>query len=371
MTTRRTITLLLAGDVMTGRGIDQVMPHPSDPALYEPWVRSASDYVELAERANGRVKKPVTFDYVWGDALDEIEDRRPDVRIVNLETAVTDTDVPWPKGINYRMNPANVRCLVEAGIDCCVLANNHVLDWGPEGLRDTLAALRGAGLATAGAGRNRDEAAAPAIFPVPGKGRVIVYAAAFGSSGVPDDWAALDDRPGVNVLPGPSDRVAEQIGIRVRADKRAGDVVVFSVHWGGNWGYGIPVDDMAFAHKLVEVAGVDVIHGHSSHHPKAIEVYRGTPVLYGCGDLLNDYEGISGHDDYQPQLTLMYFVEIEIQTGTLASLGMVPLRIRNFRLGRPNPSERARLLQIMKTECGRFGGSVAPEGERTLRLSWR
>ena len=82
------VRLFLCGDVMTGRGIDQVLPHPSDPLLHEGYASSALRYVELAERANGPIPRPVDFAYVWGDALTELERRRPDVRIVNLETAV-------------------------------------------------------------------------------------------------------------------------------------------------------------------------------------------------------------------------------------------------------------------------------------------
>ncbi|HWE18139.1 MAG TPA: CapA family protein, partial [Hyphomicrobiaceae bacterium] len=128
------ISLFLAGDVMTGRGIDQVLPHPGDPRLYESYVKSAYDYVELAEAANGPIMRPLAFGDIWGDALAELERRRPDARIVNLETAVTRRTEPEPKGINYKMNPANVGAITAAGIDCCVLANNHVLDWGLAGL---------------------------------------------------------------------------------------------------------------------------------------------------------------------------------------------------------------------------------------------
>ena len=83
------VTLFLCGDVMTGRGIDQILPQPSAPHLHEPYVRSALEYVRLAERASGPIARPVDFAYVWGDALDEFERVRPDARVVNLETAVT------------------------------------------------------------------------------------------------------------------------------------------------------------------------------------------------------------------------------------------------------------------------------------------
>jgi len=139
------LSLFLLGDVMPARGIDQILPHPGDPRLYEDYVHDARDYVALAERRCGPIEHPVDFAYVWGDALAELQRRHPQVRLINLETAVTRHGRPEPKGINYRMHPANVGCLTAAGIDCCVLANDHVLDWGREGLRETLAALDAAG----------------------------------------------------------------------------------------------------------------------------------------------------------------------------------------------------------------------------------
>ena len=99
---KRPITLFLCGDVMTGRGIDQVLPHPNDPGLHEPYVRSALRYVELAEARNGPIEKPVGFPYIWGDTLGEFKRVSPDLRIINLETAVTSSDDRAPKGINYR-----------------------------------------------------------------------------------------------------------------------------------------------------------------------------------------------------------------------------------------------------------------------------
>jgi len=103
---------------------------------------------------SGPVPRPVDFAYIWGAALDEWRRAHPHVRIVNLETSITCSDAFEPKGINYRMSPENGPCLSAAGLDCCVLANNHVLDWGPAGLIDTLNALEKLRIKTAGAGRN-------------------------------------------------------------------------------------------------------------------------------------------------------------------------------------------------------------------------
>ena len=298
--------LCLAGDVMTGRGIDQVMPYSAPPELYEPFVRSALDYVTLAERSSGAIPRRAAFDYVWGDALAEMA--RADVRIVNLETAVTARGKPWPgKSIHYRMHPGNLPCLGAARIDCCVLANNHVLDWGYDGLADTLEALHAAGIRTAGAGRDAEEAQSPAIVTLASGKRVLVFACATESSGIVPDWAAEAGRPGVNFLAGLS---ADAIAKQVERARGEGDLVVVSIHWGQNWGYQVSGAERRFARALID-AGVDVVHGHSSHHPKPVELHRGHPILYGCGDLLNDYEGISGHEAYRPGLGALYFYDAE------------------------------------------------------------
>jgi poly-gamma-glutamate synthesis protein (capsule biosynthesis protein) len=119
---------------MCGRGIDQVLAQPCSAEICEAYMRSVESYVLLAERANGPIPGRNGASYVWGAALDELVPMQPDARIVNLETAVTRSNDRANKGINYRMSPENAECLVAAGIDCCVLANNHALDWGRSGL---------------------------------------------------------------------------------------------------------------------------------------------------------------------------------------------------------------------------------------------
>jgi poly-gamma-glutamate capsule biosynthesis protein CapA/YwtB (metallophosphatase superfamily) len=363
-------TLFLCGDVMTGRGIDQVLPHPGAPALYEPYVRSAAEYVRLAERKSGALSKPVSFDYIWGDALGELARRRPDARIVNLETAVTTSDDPWPgKGVHYRMHPANVPCLAAASLDCCVLANNHVLDWGYAGLGQTLEALRAAGLLVAGAGRNAAEAAMPAAIDLPARGRVLVFAYGMPSSGVPGDWAAAENRPGINFLDGPSPTAAEGVAASVRAHRRAGDIVVVSIHWGGNWGYAIAASEREFAHRLID-CGVDAVHGHSSHHVKGLEVYRDRPILYGCGDLITDYEGIHGHEAFRGDLALMYFPTFDAASGKLVRFAVTPLRVRRFRLERAAEPDADWLVRTLNREGRALGTGVATSPDGTLAVEW-
>jgi poly-gamma-glutamate synthesis protein (capsule biosynthesis protein) len=364
------VTLFLSGDVMTGRGIDQILPHPGDDELHEDYVKSAREYVRLAERANGPIRKPVAFDHIWGEALTELGRRKPDARIVNLETAVTRSAAYEAKGINYKMNPANVRAITAAGIDCCVLANNHVLDWGRPGLIESLSTLEGGGVHCSGAGRTGAAAAAPAVLDTRKGARILVFGLASSCSGVPRDWVAAAGKPGVNLLPGLGLEHAERIAETMRALRQPRDVVVASIHWGRNWGYEVPEAQLLFAHHLIDAGAVDLVHGHSSHHFKAIEVYHNKPILYGCGDFIDDYEGISGYGEFRDDLVLMYFPTIGIADGTLSALEIVPLQIRNMRLNPVSAADRGWLLDRLNRECARFGTCVSVGPDHALRLQW-
>ena len=276
------VTLFLCGDVMTGRGIDQILPHPGDARLYEPFVPSATVYVALADKAHGRIPRPVDFSYVWGDALAELDRRRP----------------------------------------------------------------------------------------VAGGGRVLVFAFGSATSGIPASWAATEQRPGINLLPDLSDRTIRDVARQIAAPRRADDIVVISIHWGTNWGYEIDDEYRAFAHGLIDRAGVDVVHGHSSHHAKAIEVYRDRLILYGCGDFLNDYEGITGHETFRDDLALMYFPTIDIARGTPSRLDMVPLRIRHMRLARASRTDADWLRAGLDREGARFNTGVRLGADNVLTLDW-
>jgi len=364
------LRIFLCGDVMTGRGIDQVLACPGDPRLPEEVVRDARRYMALAQECNGPIPAPVGWDYVWGDALAELERARPAARIVNLETSITMSNEHWVgKGIHYRMHPRNVACLTAAGIDCCSLANNHVLDWGRTGLLETLETLHSVGVMTAGAGRDLAEASAPAIVSCRGTGRLLVFALASPTAGVPLEWAATPARAGVNLLSEQSEEAAALVGARIDHVKQPGDVVIASIHWGGNWGYAIPREQRRFAHALLD-AGVDLVHGHSSHHPKGLEVHRGRLVLYGCGDFLDDYEGIGGYEAFRDDLVLMYLPTLDPTRGTLTHLRLVPLRIERFRLTRPSPADLHWVAEVMGRECGAFGIAFRAEEDGSLTARW-
>ncbi|MCY1413732.1 putative polyglutamine synthesis accessory protein [compost metagenome] len=365
----QSLKLFLAGDVMTARGIDAVLPHPGDPRLHEPYLKDAGGYVRLAERLHGPLPRPVDYAYIWGDALEDLERRRPQVRLINLETAVTRRGRPEAKGINYRMNPANFPAILAAGIDCCVLANNHVLDWGREGLADTLATLARSGMACAGAGRDQQAAEAPAALPLADGTRLLVFGLCTPESGVPSTWTATARRSGVARLADLSTQSLEALAARIHVHRRPGDRVVASVHWGGNWGFEIPPAQVHFAHGLIDQAGVDLVHGHSSHHIKGLELYHERLILYGCGDLLNDYEGIQDYGVYHGELGLLYFPTLGAD-GRLLTLDLVPTHIHRFRLGHAGREERRWLFETLERECAHRGCGLQPGAGHSFALSW-
>ena len=235
---------------------------------------------------------------------------------------------------------------------------------------ETLDTLEKAGLKSAGAGRDRKQAEAPAVMEVRGKGRVLVFSFGSSTSGIPEEWAAAKDRGGVNLLEDLSPDTVHRIAKMVEEVKRPGDIVVASIHWGSNWGYEIPRVHKRFAHGLIDEAGVDVVHGHSSHHPRPIEVYRQKLILYGCGDFLNDYEGISGHEAFRSDLGLMYLLSVAPSTGRLVRLRMIPTQIRRFRVNRAKEEDSRWLKSVLNREGKKLGTRVEMHDDGTFTLQW-
>jgi poly-gamma-glutamate synthesis protein (capsule biosynthesis protein) len=200
--------------------------------------------------------------------------------------------------------------------------------------------------------------------------RVLVYAFAMQSSGVPSAWAATAHRSGVNTLHDLSDSSVDVVARGIEAHKRRGDIVVVSLHWGPNWGFRISAGERRFAHNLLDRAGANLVYGHSSHHVKGIEVYRDKLILYGCGDFLNDYEGIGGYGAYRGDLSLMYFPVLDAESGVLRELVMTPTCTRRFRVSRAAREQAEWLYATLNREGRHLGSGVERHPDGTLRLRW-
>jgi len=129
---------------------------------------------------------------------------------------------------------------------------------------------------------------------------------------------------------------------------------------------GSPPRDVA-----VPEEGVDIVHGHSSHHVKAIEVYRERLILYGCGDFLNDYEGIGGYEEFRSDLTVMYLVKVDPRDGRLVAVRLVPLQMRRFRLNHASQADASWLCALLNRLGQPFGTRVELESDNSMSLRWR
>ncbi len=120
---------------------------------------------------------------------------------------------------------------------------------------------------------------------------------------------------------------------------------------------------------LIDLGAVDVVHGHSSHHVRPLEIYRGELTMYGAGDFLNDYEGIERNEGYRDDLALMYFPTFDARTGRLTRLRMVPLQIFGSACG-----GLRRLMPSSSTKCSTDRATTSEQELNwrlaSLRLSW-
>jgi poly-gamma-glutamate capsule biosynthesis protein CapA/YwtB (metallophosphatase superfamily) len=306
-------TLALTGDVMLGRGVNETL-------------RSARPEVP------------------WGDVLPLLHSA--DLRIINLECAVTEHKQPWsitPKVFHFRADPVAIEVLKTAHVDACSLANNHTLDFEEQGLLDTLRHLEAAGIRYAGAGRDAEEAARPAHL----EGGVALVA--FTDNEPP--FAAGRDRPGTNYLPVSLEpevlrRVEEAVGAAREAGART---VVFSNHWGPNMVQRPRARFRRFARAVVD-RGADVYYGHSAHVFQGVEIYRGKPILYDTGDFMDDYA-------VDPNLRndRSFLFGVSVEGGDLRRLELYPVVLPYARVELARGDEREAVLDRMVNLSAEMG----------------
>ncbi|MCA9017658.1 MAG: CapA family protein, partial [Planctomycetaceae bacterium] len=230
--------------------------------------------------------------------------------------------------------------------------------------------LKQTGLQIAGAAKNQQEAEAPAIFDLPNGTRVLVFALGSNTSGVPSAWSAGEDKPGVHLFDESSGTAIERLRKLIDSYGQPDDLILVSIHWGPNWSYEIPWKQQNFAHALIDDCGVHLVHGHSSHHVKGIEVYHNKLILYGCGDLLTDYEGIEGYEMFRGDLGLLYFVTLDSKTGNLMNLDMQPTQMKRLQLKQASLADRDWLAGVLNREGRAWRTRVSETDHNGLTLHW-
>jgi len=306
-------TLALTGDVMLGRGVNETL-------------------------RGARPEEP------WGDVLPLLHSA--DLRIINLECAITEHKQPWsltPKVFHFRADPVATEVLKTARVDACSLANNHTLDFEELGLLDTLRHLAEGGIRYAGAGRDAEEAARPALL----EGGVALVA--FTDNEPP--FAAGPDRPGTNYLPvSLQPEVLRGVEVAVRAAREAGArTIVFSNHWGPNMVQRPREIFRRFARAVMD-RGVDLYYGHSAHLFQGVEIYNGKPILYDTGDFIDDYA-------VDPTLRndRSFLFRVSVEGGDLGRLELFPVILPYARVELARGDEREAILDRMVNLSAEMG----------------
>lgn len=300
--------ILFVGDVMLGRLVNEVLKH-QPPA------------------------------YPWGDTLSII--KSADFKICNLECVISDIGKSLPgKAFNFRTDPKNVQALKIANFSPVSLANNHTLDFGVEALEQSLKILKKNLINFAGAGADVIEASIPAIED----GKEPLGMIAFTDN--EPTWEAKEKGAGVFYVPlDLKDPRAKNLLALVEKTKKQVSILVVSSHWGPNWGYEPPPEQIDFAHSLID-AGADIIYGHSAHVFRGIEIYKGKPIFYSTGDFIDDY----AVDEVERNDQSFIFV-VELDPPRFKKITLYPTKIQNFQAVLADEEEAEEISLKMMALC--------------------
>ena len=313
------VTVALAGDAMFGRGVAAALDERPDRHLFAPEVVEAT--------------------------------RSADLFVLNLECCVSDRADARPdpsRVFTFRAPSTALRALTELDVSCVTLANNHVLDFGPEALLDTFDHLDAADIRHVGAGRDIEEARAPVLLESGGFRLAVV-----GVADHPPEYAAGPDRPGTAFADLRHGVPSWMLELVRNADA---DAVLVTPHWGPNM-VAEPLPYVRAAARALVDAGATVVAGHSAH---VIHGVQG-PVLYDLGDFLDDYavDAVLRND-----LGLLWFLTFDRSGPT--RLEAVPLKL-DYALTRPAAGrDREWITRRLSQACARFGTEVHDDGDRLV-----
>jgi poly-gamma-glutamate synthesis protein (capsule biosynthesis protein) len=312
--------IALTGDVMLGRLVDQSV-------------------------IQNRAVRP---EALWGDLLPIM--LGADCRFINLECVISSRGEAWhpeTKAFHFRARPRAIEFLQAARIDGVALANNHVLDYGPDALLDCLDLLDRSGITRTGAGATLEEALAPALLGLP-QARIALVALTDNEP----DWEASSSKPGVNYSAYDDRGLVEPYRSRMaRALARArehAEVVIVGAHVGPNWG--LPSRSIrTLAHELIDM-GADLYWGHSNHTPQGIELYKGKAILYSTGDFVDDYLV-----DTEERNDLTFLFLLDVERCRITRIRLYPACIEDLGVRSANEQERWLLQRTMEAKCKAFG----------------
>ena len=334
--------------------------------------------------------------------------RSVDLAMINLELPLTSADVPADKAITLRADPGIAPSIREVGVDVATVANNHALDYGPEGLLETIEVLEGAGVTVVGGGATLDKTMQPAILSA-GDLTVAVFGLA---STLPPGYAAGPRRPGIAPVransrfridsvtldeqPGISPWVETQAveeDVRLACERIAEvrsevDLVVVQIHWGipNGWcaAFQGPLADYQrpLGRALIE-AGADLVVGHHPHTVHGVDRYSRGLIAYSLGNFLFHSMGaeerlsVAENDPPYDLASLQtgealetVLMEIRVEDGRMSQARFLPVRMDEK--GEPEflSGARARaVIHRLADQSSRLGSSVeVKNGEAVMHL---
>ncbi len=286
--------------------------------------------------------------------------RAADLTIVNLECAVTGRDAVWEgeaKAFYFGAPPDAADSLVDAGVDLVSLANNHSLDFGRQGLVDTLALLRERGIAVAGAGLNVEKALAPAVVDRAG--------IRFGMAAFCDhqgDFAAGPDQPGIAFLD-----LDDELSARKRFQESLDRMrelgvewPILSLHWGPNMVWKPSRRLVRLARAAIDL-GYAALFGHSAHIFHGIEFYKGRPIFYSTGDLVDDY---AVDPEFENDGQLLF--EVSLTGLAVREIALHPVFIDDCRTVLAKGREFERITRRAVALCADMGTLVRRDKDRLV-----
>ncbi len=301
---------------------------------------------------------------VWGNLADRL--RALDGVFVNLECCLSTRGERWTRTrrpFHFRADPDwAVPALDAAGVEWASLANNHLMDYGETALLDTLDHLDSAGIGRSGAGEDREDARRPAAVEIEKSDDENLRIAFVSATDNTPEFAAGPDDPGTAYLDLSNEGEACETMAEMLAHARETDpdLLVASLHWGPNMVEEPPDHFRRFGRWLAE-RGVDLIHGHSAHVFQGVEVHNGTPILYDCGDFVDDYAV-----DSNLRNDRSFLFEVAVEGGEISELRLVPTEIYDFAVHEASSDAAEWSRSRMRELSAAFGTEFEKEGEELL-----
>lgn len=317
---KENVSIAVTGDVMMARNMDSVLSDGSSP------FRGVSDVTSAV-----------------------------DMLLINFENAATSSENAVKGDVPLKCNPQYVPLAKANNLTVAALANNHVFDYGTQGMRDTLSNLKKANITAFGAGNSEAEAHKPVVEEINGRKITILnYMDSNNFAEYSQDVMPISkgSKPGYSAYS--SADAQKQI-----ADHNDSDFIIAYMHYGNEYSTSPNKDQINISHQLIDY-GADVVIGCHPHVPQGIEMYKGKPIFYSLGNFMFDLSTDETLSDY--------FLKIDL-TGDQGECTVYPIRISGYLPQHMQPEEGKSLLRSLSPQCKEMQITNEGTGKLTFNLT--